>query len=1336
MKMNARKVIVFVLLFLLKTQTGVSQIDTSFWFAAPWVTPDHTERNDIVVHISTFSAPTTTVRLRQPAAIAPNQYDTTIIIPANTTFDYTFKRDRYVSTTNIGYDSLEVRPANTVVPYGIYISSTSNITVVYDVICSPPGYNNPETFCLMGQNGLGTEFVCPQQTLYRNRTLGDRAGTPPGVMQPKQQIVIVATKPNTVVWITPRANVVGHPANVTYSIMLPSAGSCYNIENVVQTVHLPGNSLSGTVIVSDKPIAVTVADDSINNIHSSPAEPGVSQWGGMGCYDLIGDQIVPVDVVGRDYIINRGLLFRENELGAGNPGMKESAFIVATDNFTQLTIIDGTQTVTTILNKGDTYVDTLASPVTYIHASKNVYVYHVSGMGCELGSAILPPLTCAGSKLVAFSRNTPQRFALNILCKNGSQGTFTLNGSTTLVPASAFTLVPGTATLTGGPFWGAQIDLTSQAILPIGSYTIGNNTDEFALGVFDASLTTGGLFHYMSSFLRTTEVDINPLNPICAGQEGTVAVTGTVSGADITGYWATSYSNGTVTVSGGGTGTFSPVYSSSLNVISTIYSVSINDTTSSAPTKSITLYLISTGSCRSVMDSVVLVINQRPKVFVTPGTVMCKNNILPIALSGTVMNALSGQWGGGNGGQFGVPGLVTTYTPSATDLTANSITLSLTSQQPLFGCPNSVSSITVGFINPPVVSIVPNNFQVCTNSTTVALNGNISGVTTSGIWLGGTGAFTLTNASPTTTYILSPADLTQSSITLTLSSTNNGICTAESNTVLINVIPKPTIEVPENFPPVCLGAGSFVITGTVSGTASQGVWTTSNGSGVITPNSPQNSPINATYFINQSLDTSGTLNFIIETVGGVCPTEKDSFSVVVLKPPVVKVNESFTPVCRNVPVALTGTVTGYTTTGLWSSSSQTSIPGIFNPGPTILNGFYEPSEADYSLGYVVLTLASTNNGFCPPSSSAFTASFVSAPEADFSTSPKRCVNTAVDFFSEATNLNGTSSPKFSWDFGDELNSGSTAADPKYTYANPGQYNVSLTVTAMSELNVECPDVITKTITIKPLPIADFDIAPACQDMPVVLINKSIAPPGSEPITLWDWEFNCEQDKPDRQRTGVPTTTISFPCDKPGDKTAALTVTAGLNPNIGCVSDIKIKGIFVFPKPKAEFGLTNNPTVVQEPVYFSDFSTPVGNILSWFWEFGDEGSSEDQAPIHTYQQAGIYSVKLTIMDSAGCVDTLRKDIDVTLLPQVPLAFSPNGDGHNDLLFVKGGPFQKMVFRVYNSWGQLLFETQDQSIGWDGRKNGVDQPIGVYVWTLTADMYNNRQVKKNGDVQIIR
>ena len=205
-------------------------------------------------------------RVRQPAST----FDTTFTIPANSLVS---------ESVNHIINQIENTPANTVLNRGIKITSDFPITVVYEIETVT---NNPETYSLKGQNGMGKEFVCPFQTKSDNG---------PYSPAPKSQICIVATDNNTTVFITPRCNVIGHLANVTYSIVL-NAGQSYNIENVSTTPSVAGQNLSGTIVVSDKAISVTVADDSVH---------GVS-----GCYDQMGDQIVSVDIVGTQYVINKG----------------------------------------------------------------------------------------------------------------------------------------------------------------------------------------------------------------------------------------------------------------------------------------------------------------------------------------------------------------------------------------------------------------------------------------------------------------------------------------------------------------------------------------------------------------------------------------------------------------------------------------------------------------------------------------------------------------------------------------------------------------------------------------------------------------------------------------------------------------------------------------------------------------------------------------------------------------------------------------------------------------------------------------------------------------------
>ena len=150
------KFIKYLIMLLVVVNTSANkvnaQIDTTFWFAAPWVTPDHDGNVQMAFRISTFGAPAT-VRIQQPALT----YDTTFVVPANSLAD--------VPISHLVND-IESGPADLVLTSGIKITSDELITVVYDFISdlitiSPGTPNNPETYSLKGQNGMGTEFVLP-----------------------------------------------------------------------------------------------------------------------------------------------------------------------------------------------------------------------------------------------------------------------------------------------------------------------------------------------------------------------------------------------------------------------------------------------------------------------------------------------------------------------------------------------------------------------------------------------------------------------------------------------------------------------------------------------------------------------------------------------------------------------------------------------------------------------------------------------------------------------------------------------------------------------------------------------------------------------------------------------------------------------------------------------------------------------------------------------------------------------------------------------------------------------------------------------------------------------
>jgi gliding motility-associated-like protein len=83
-----------------------------------------------------------------------------------------------------------------------------------------------------------------------------------------------------------------------------------------------------------------------------------------------------------------------------------------------------------------------------------------------------------------------------------------------------------------------------------------------------------------------------------------------------------------------------------------------------------------------------------------------------------------------------------------------------------------------------------------------------------------------------------------------------------------------------------------------------------------------------------------------------------------------------------------------------------------------------------------------------------------------------------------------------------------------------------------------------------------------------------------------------------------------------------------------------------------------------------------------------------------------------------------------------AFTPNGDGNNDIVYVHSQSIKSMTFYIYDQWGEMLFESTNQSVGWDGTYKGKQQPVGVYVYYVKAVMNNGHQVTKKGTITLLK
>ncbi len=116
-----------------------------------------------------------------------------------------------------------------------------------------------------------------------------------------------------------------------------------------------------------------------------------------------------------------------------------------------------------------------------------------------------------------------------------------------------------------------------------------------------------------------------------------------------------------------------------------------------------------------------------------------------------------------------------------------------------------------------------------------------------------------------------------------------------------------------------------------------------------------------------------------------------------------------------------------------------------------------------------------------------------------------------------------------------------------------------------------------------------------------------------------------------------------------------------------------------------------------------------------------------------------SVTLTYNDVNGCTSTKQFNILVNNdcdFVQLPNAFTPNGDGKNDIFRIIAVGVKTYNLKIFNRWGQLLFETTDTNGGWNGYVKGENAEVGTYVFVLQADLLNGNTVSKQGNVTLLR
>jgi len=647
----------------------------------------------------------------------------------------------------------------------------------------------------------------------------------------------------------------------------------------------------------------------------------------------------------------------------------------------------------------------------------------------------------------------------------------------------------------------------------------------------------------------------------------------------------------------------------------------------------------------------------------------------PIALQGTVVNATSGTWSGGSG-SFNSAGLSPHYSPAASEVAVGWVDLILTTTGNT-NCPADADTVHITLPNDLL------NASVSANGTTCAGGNN------------GTAIFQ--PSSPAFTYLWNdPAAQT----TPTANGLTSGTYTVHvtdpfgcDTTLSVTITQPPALAITsvQAVDPTCANGTNGTATATVTGgTPGYSYQWSANAGGQITSTATNLG--------------DGTFIIVVTDANG-CTTQANA--TLTSPTPITLSAQAPDTVCVNAPVQLTaqagGGIGNYTIT--WSgigfgTSLSYSFPfsQIVHVSVTDGAGCTGPSISlpVYVLDLSLASLTAFGDTVVCPGSSAHVSAIVN---------------------------NYPGMVTIIW--------------PQLGYTGSGPFTVpitqdrTITVMATDVCGNSLGDTLHIHLDVPPSISLPPMIAEGCEPL-VVTMPDSL----TTQTVSYVWNFGDGNTSTEV----APTHTYMA-----GSYAVSLVITTAA----GCSAPANNTGqVIVHPSPHAEFSASPWQTAFDQPsIDFSNSST--GGVTSNAWTFGDGGTSGSANPNHTFTDIGVFNVQLVVSNSFGCMDSIMHPVAITPVYDItiPNAFSPNplgGNGgaydptdlSNDIFY----PFVRFVkdfnMRIWNRWGELVFESDNVRRGWDGYYRGQLSQQDVYVYRMQVRFVDDREVERMGDLTLFR
>jgi len=682
------------------------------------------------------------------------------------------------------------------------------------------------------------------------------------------------------------------------------------------------------------------------------------------------------------------------------------------------------------------------------------------------------------------------------------------------------------------------------------------------------------------------------------------------------------------------------------------------------------------------------------------------------------------------------------------------------------GCFPVYDTVNVTSFSLPIKADAGLDQTLCISDFPFPLSGSVDAAT-GGIWWGGAGTFSALDTSLSNSYTPSPMEIINGFATLFLTTTGNGSCPADTDTVELRIvnfagIPTPTvsnvacngtnggsiaISVSGGYPPFAYqwdAAAGFATTQTVSGLGI-GTYavTVTNSFGCDTVFSLTITEPPALVFISGPLtnvacngDNSGSASFSV--TGGTLPYSY------------LWSDGQTTATASNLPAgSYTLTVTDDSSCVIDTSITITEPPAILliiGAGDTLCVGDTASLSATANGGKGSLTYNwshglpdLTTHKVSPYDNTLY---YVSIFDSLGCSGPTGLIyihvlNLALD------NLVAGSNGDICIGESTQVYATHDGTDDPYTYnwddlgAGLGPFTVTPDSTTTYTVTVvdRCGNSIIDSVTVQVFPYPVI-ILPDTIKMGCVPLGVSFMDTANTGDLIYFWDFGDGSTSTDP----MPYHTYYIA----GNYQVNLSITS-IN---GCESvSIGTHMVYVYPNPIANFVANPWRTDMRNPeISFINSST---GAIGYFWDFGDNNNSTDPNPTHTYNDSATYQVVLKVENEFGCRDSIQKRIriDPYFTIEIPNAFTPDPSHHsggvysiddldNDVFHPHTEGVTDYHLMIFNRWGEMIFESFDLNIGWDGNYRDESAQQGVYVWKLEINWMNGQHYSSAGDITLFR